>query len=283
MHTSSRYLHFLHGWELEEFLDETMRRYKGSNLKIQSFKLRWGSLGLDHTIMNRNSNIASAAISMGPTDVELELPCHFTFPRAPLASKTLLRLSLTGCRLDENPTFGPIGLKSLTLNDVDIPDGDALKDIISSCVSIEELSLSASLKDPPLVSPANVHELHKLSRLFLSEVILDAAFFAGFASRFPCLKDLTLKACLGCPKIEIAATSLETISFKPLRCPEPMQKAKFQVPNIRKFTYWDSRLPSHLSIKGATREWEFDVSVVNYLCLWQALVAHQLEEVFGKV
>lgn len=103
----------------------------------------------------------------------------------------------------------------------------------------------------------NLYELPRLRRLYINSVDVDSMFFNDFASRFPCLKYLTIHECRGCTRIQIASTSLETISFSPYR---ESYRAKFDIPNIQKFTYSTTGLP-HLSITTASREWDFDISI----------------------
>lgn len=135
--------------------------------------------------------------------------------------------------VDGNYNIGCSMLKSLALEYVNVRcDDGMLKDIIRSCISMEELSLSHcfSLK----LSSMNLHELHMLRRLVLCSVNVDSMFFTDFGSRFPCMKDLVIHKCHGYTNIQLVSPSIETISFKTQKGSE---MAKFHVPNIRKFIY----------------------------------------------
>ncbi|KAL6557535.1 hypothetical protein OROMI_017885 [Orobanche minor] len=125
---------------------------------------------------------------------------------------------------------------------------------------MEELSLSFCTG--LVLSSTNLYEPYKLSRLYLHRVKVDAMFFTDFASRFPCLKDLTILHCGfdGDTRIQIASTSFETIRFEPMS--ESQNEATFEVPNIHKFTYSSFGIPSKLSIKvGSSREWEWELNI----------------------
>ncbi|KAH6808791.1 hypothetical protein C2S51_026574 [Perilla frutescens var. frutescens] len=104
-------------------------------------------------------------------------------------------------------------------------------------------------------------ELHRIRRLCLNLMVVEDSFFRELSSRYPCLKDLSLVGCHGYKTIQTASTSLEYISFAEQ---DKAMVAKFDVPNIRKFSYSGSIIPS-VSIKSAaaeaSREWESDVSV----------------------
>ncbi|KAH6756236.1 hypothetical protein C2S53_004251 [Perilla frutescens var. hirtella] len=104
-------------------------------------------------------------------------------------------------------------------------------------------------------------ELCRIRRLCLNMMVVEDSFFSELSSRYPCLKDLSLVGCHGYKRIRTASTSLEYISFAEQ---DKAMVAKFDVPNIRKFSYSGSIIPS-VSIKAAaaeaSREWESDVSV----------------------
>ncbi|XP_057773743.1 F-box/LRR-repeat protein At3g59250-like [Salvia miltiorrhiza] len=139
------------------------------------------------------------AMKLGATDLNLEFkPTTFVLPAEVLGSESLLRLSVFGCEIDGN--FKCSMLKSLSLDLVLLKSDDMLGIITSCCKSIEELSLSnskASLSNPRrTLSSMNLHELHKLKRLYLEELNVDYCFFYDLLeSRFPCLDDMSLVGC----------------------------------------------------------------------------------------
>ncbi|KAH6816552.1 hypothetical protein C2S51_021372 [Perilla frutescens var. frutescens] len=233
-----------------EFATKSMARYQDLNLKIDSLRLRC-TRG-NETLANK---LIMKAMKMGATDLDLEMR---SLPREVLESETLVRLSVSGRIVEGNVRCWR--LKSLNLNRVHMKSDDVLRDIISCCVLIEELSLCHCRSSSKMftLSAMNLSELHKLRILFLETVSVDSSFFSGFECRFPCLKDLSVVRCYGFKTMQIVSTSLQRISFveatKALR-------GEFDVPNLVSFSYSGMAIPS-LSIQSS-REWESHVRLTR--------------------
>lgn len=244
-------------WEsplmFERYVEKTMLRYRDLSLKIDTFRLRTNSYqGRDIALKSWIVN----AMELGPTELVLGFLHSFTLPQEVFASENLLKLSVKSGRVDgNNYVISCSRLRTLSLEGVNGLSDDVLSGIVSCCHSIEELVLSYN--NGSALSMMNLYELPRLRRLNMVSVDVDSMFFSDFASRFPCLKYLTIHGCRGCTRIEIASTSLETISFQPYRL---SNRVKFDIPNIRKFTCSTTGLP-HLSITTTSREWEFDISI----------------------
>ncbi|KAH6756157.1 hypothetical protein C2S53_004256 [Perilla frutescens var. hirtella] len=244
-----------------KFATKSMARYQDLNRNIESLRLRC-TRG-NEILANK---LIVKALKMGATDLNLEMrSITMVLPREVLESETLIRLSLSGRIIDGNVRFSR--LKSLSLNRVHFKNEDMLRDIISCCLLIEELSLShckisisgnGNVKMIAL-SASNLYELHKLRRLFLEKVSVDALFFTDFDSRFPCLKDLSVVGCHGYKTIQISSTSLERISLVQVN---PLT-SEFNVPNLVSFSYSGMAIPSSLSIESS-REWEY--SYISIRC-----------------
>ncbi|KAH6769807.1 hypothetical protein C2S52_014610 [Perilla frutescens var. hirtella] len=207
-----------------EFATKSMQRYQDLNLKIESFRLRTVSCrkGVD---LLANKLIADA-VEMGAADLSLELR----------SAKFISLRELVGSRL-----------KSLTLDRVHMKSDGTIRDIISCCISIEDLSLSKctcsidSKSRKIELNRMNLYELRKLRRLFLEMVYVDTLFFTDFDSRFPRLKDLSVVRCLGYKTIQIASTSLERISFVQFM---GKLRGEFDVPNLVDFSCSGVGIPS---------------------------------------
>ncbi|KAH6756156.1 hypothetical protein C2S53_004255 [Perilla frutescens var. hirtella] len=236
-----------------KYVMKIIAKYQDLNLKIDSLRLRC-TRG-NEFLANR---LIVKAMKMGATDLNLEMrSVTRVLPREVLESETLVRLSVSGRIIVGNVRCW--GLKSLSLNRVHMKSDDMLRDIISCCISIEELSLS-HCRSSILVnrngkmftlSAMNLYELRKLRRLYLETVCVDALFFSNFDSRFPCLKDLILLGCHGYKTIQIVSTSLERISFMQFKA----LTGEFDVRNLVSFSYSGVAMPS-LSIESS-REWEY--------------------------
>lgn len=74
------------------------------------------------------------------------------------------------------------------------------------------------------------------------------------------MKDLTIIECSGYSRIKIASTSLEKIEFMSWN---ESEYASFEVPNILRFIYRGC-IGRLLSIEGALREWELDLSLISF-------------------
>ncbi|XP_057771914.1 putative F-box/FBD/LRR-repeat protein At1g66290 isoform X2 [Salvia miltiorrhiza] len=261
--------------EFSEFAVKTLRRYQDSNLKIESLRLKMPRCTItDCTVEPLARRLIVDAMKMGATDLNLEfIPPTFVptmwmptivMPQEVLGSETLLRLSLCGCEIDGNVNCSM--LKSLSLDRVHLKSADLLESITSCCNSIEELSLSNSYDISnnisnyrTLLSGKNIHELHKLKRLYLEMVIVCNSFFDNLESRFPCLEDMSLVLC-SCPPTLLTSSSLKRISM--VQC--LASRIEFEVPNLAIFSYSADKhvLSSIISISIKARdEWESHISM----------------------
>ncbi|KAL8515837.1 hypothetical protein ACS0TY_014513 [Phlomoides rotata] len=232
-------------------------------------------------------------MKMGVIDLNFNINCsnmEFTLPHEVLASENLIRLSVSGCKIDtgEDGKVCCSGLKSLSLDRMWV-EGGIVWNIVSSCPLIDKLSLlgsrflfetqsstsnvvslmtTSALDLSPFVEfgkrnvgsvvdgPINLYEFRKLKYLFLNGVNVHTLFFNDFSSKFPCLKDLRLHDCDGYKAIRISSPSLERINFTQRK----MLRVKFDVPSIRKFTFSGKHLPS-LTFKTTRSDWESDISI----------------------
>ncbi|KAK4425778.1 putative F-box/LRR-repeat protein [Sesamum alatum] len=271
------------------FAKKTMERYRNFNLKIESFRLwlrstRPGPIALAYELI-----LGALKMDVSCIDLEFDPPnMNFVLPDQVLEFQNLIRLSVSGCKIDP-PVGGKVNclrLKSLTLSTVRIGD-DLVWDIISSCPLIENLVLSIcesvvevtklisarrvtkmlTLKTPSIEfdkrnvgsvvdAPIKVSEFYKLKRLLLERVTIDNFFFRDFSHKFPCLEDLSIQYCYGYKGIQISSRSIKCISMGQTR----MLRGKFDVPNIRKFSFSGSTIPS-LSFTTASSDWESDISI----------------------
>ncbi|KAH6769811.1 hypothetical protein C2S52_014614 [Perilla frutescens var. hirtella] len=254
---------FLHRYVFHESAKKTMKRYQELSLKIESFKIFMID---DFSVCNE---LIVNAMKMGAVDLCFEtILSPFVLPHEVLESETLLRLSVTGYRIDAKVAWS--SLESLILCRVCI-EGDIIWDIISNCPLIEKLVLSECkflVKPSPYSfnsssrmlalnhSLINLYEFRKLKCLFLEKVKISSLFFSNFSIRFPCMKDLTVRHCFGYKEIQIYSPSLECITFSHKR----ILRAKFDVPSIRKFKFSGSNVPS-LSFERASREWKSEISI----------------------
>ncbi|KAL8515488.1 hypothetical protein ACS0TY_014246 [Phlomoides rotata] len=243
------------------FSKTTLQRYQESDLKIESFKLRIS--GWERAGYALADELIVKAIEIGATDIDFELcPATVTFslPHGVLGSETLTRLSVKGCKIEDVKACCS-RLKPLSLRQVWL-EGHMICGLLSSCPLIEDLVLPdckcfTKVQNSPHINDLttkrrmlaltpsfeivkqynlgsgvdNLFEFHKLKRLFLEKVKISTQFFSDFSSKFPCLKNLVLKA-------------------------------NFDVPNIRKFSFSGSRslLPS-LAFQKVSRKWESDISI----------------------
>ncbi|KAL8521354.1 hypothetical protein ACS0TY_011759 [Phlomoides rotata] len=224
------------------------------------------------------------AMKMGAIDLDFQIfkpDTEFVFPHEVLESENLTRLAVSWCRI-ELGADGKIRcsrLKSLSLCDVRL-ESHVIWDIILSCPLIEKLSLcrctfllktqssnvpSGTRTSEVALSPEfakrksiNTYEICKLKYLLLGGIEVHTSFFHDFSTKFPCLKELSVHHCDGFKGIQISGPSLECINFTHYH---QMLRVKFDVPNIRKFTFSGSHSPS-LSFKTDRSNWESDIYIM---------------------
>ncbi|KAG8370069.1 hypothetical protein BUALT_Bualt14G0079300 [Buddleja alternifolia] len=279
-----------------EFVKRIIQRYHELELKIEDFRLR---------IKVTNSESASLAdefikraMQLMVNDFSLEIiggNLKYVLPVQVFEAKSLINLSVTGCKIDRQFDGDMIcsNLESLTLCRVFIGD-DMIRDIILRCPLLETLYLSEcmgllnvnlsklhNLKKfsatkrwacnvrSPLIEleertvgsyickQVNVPEYCKLSCLILEEVKIDESFFHDLSSKFPCLENLSLHYCDGYKDIEISSHSLKYISLMDVY---KLKKAKFEVPSISQFNFAAFSIPS-LSFMTPAREYESYISL----------------------
>ncbi|KAL3645018.1 hypothetical protein CASFOL_010198 [Castilleja foliolosa] len=127
----------------EKYAKKTIKRYEQSNLKIESFNL---CMDIDQYFRPALANkLIVKALKIGATRLYLRLSRKnsFVLPIEVFGSDNLVELSVSGCtiKLDDRVVIKCRRLESLTIDgDVNI-QFDTLCKIISSCTSIENLSL----------------------------------------------------------------------------------------------------------------------------------------------
>lgn len=233
-----------------EFATNTMQRYRHSNRRIESFRLRINiSVGRVGGYFTR---MIVAAMEIGATHLNLNLNLNrhnidgsagSVLPAEVLGSKTLTRLSVTDAKIDETSVsaIGCWRLESLSLERVHADSESLINHVFSSCTWIEELSLcecttyTINGNLPMPWSDVNVCKLQKLRSLCLKGMTAYSLFCINFAC-LPCLKDLKVADCTWSlyERMELlASSSLEHISFVNVT----ELKLDFDVPNIRRFVY----------------------------------------------
>ncbi|KAL8515772.1 hypothetical protein ACS0TY_014459 [Phlomoides rotata] len=248
-----------------EFVKKTVGRYEKFNLQIDSLRLRIHGSSKKYSCSKVNELIMKA-LKMGATCLDLSLFFHdraFTLPHEVFGSENLIRLSVSNCKIGIGAD-GKVScsrLKSLTLDNVRA-EGDIIWDIISSCPLIENLSLSPSsypftgFVDGPII----LHEFCKLKRLSLNRVDVHPSYLGDFSSKFPCLKDLGIHRCYGFKVIQISSHSLECINFTQDRM--LLLRVKFDVPNLRRFTFSGLSIPSlSFATSTTTTTWVSHISI----------------------
>ncbi|KAL3645032.1 hypothetical protein CASFOL_010212 [Castilleja foliolosa] len=133
--------------DFKQLAKKTIKRYEQSNLKIESFNLCMGmsQYGPAGALAN---NLIVKALKLGATRLYLRLRNDFnmnTFvlPNEVFGADNLVELSLSKCRikLDDGVVIKCRSLESLSLEDVHGITIDTVSKIVSSCPSIEKLSL----------------------------------------------------------------------------------------------------------------------------------------------
>ncbi|XP_057771916.1 uncharacterized protein LOC130991623 [Salvia miltiorrhiza] len=232
--------------EFSKFALKAMRRYQDSNLRIESLRLKFPGYRMSFEPLAHR--LIVDAMKMGATDLKIEF-FSFVLPPEVLLSETLLRLSVFGCEIDGSVKCSM--LKSLSLDRVVLKSDDMLRIITSCCNSIEELSLSNFYFSKPriILSGKNMHELHKLKRLYLKMLDFDSSLFFDLESRFPCLEDMSLVRChyYRSQEIRIISSSLQHISIVQTLF---VFKVEFEVPNLAVFSYSGSSYIPSFSIKA---------------------------------
>ncbi|KAH6769802.1 hypothetical protein C2S52_014605 [Perilla frutescens var. hirtella] len=247
-----------------EITKKTLQRYEESKLKIESLTLRMTN-DFDNPPLAKE--LIARAIKLGAVDLNISLwgrKKSFVLPDDVLRSETLVRLSVTGCRID----LGEVTcskLKSLHLSRVLVKNSDLFRDLILKCPLIEKLVCGGRIVcfeyDHKLEC-----EFHKLQSLSLdTRRDKDTLFYQGLLLKFPCLKNLSIRIMYNCRKIRICSQSVERISFVDVGLDYYREvTAEFDVPNIRKFHFEGSAF-YYLSFETAGGNyWESDIHIMRY-------------------
>ncbi|KAL0388711.1 UNVERIFIED_CONTAM: hypothetical protein Sradi_2752900 [Sesamum radiatum] len=219
------------------FAKKTMERYRNFNLKIESFRLwmrstRPGSISLANELI-----LGALKMDVNGIDLEFDPPnMSFALPDQVLEFQSLINLSVIGCKIDP-----PVGGKK----------GDQMLTLRSPSIEFDKRNAGSVI-----AAPIKVSEFYKLKCLLLERVTIDTLFFRDFSHKFPCLEDLSIQYCYGYKGIQISSRTIKSISMGQTR----MLRGKFDVPNIRKFSFSGSSIPS-LSFTTASRDWESDISL----------------------
>ncbi|KAL3645034.1 hypothetical protein CASFOL_010214 [Castilleja foliolosa] len=204
---------------------KTIERYEQSNLKIESFNLCMYLYHYDY-FDELAEELIVKALRIGATRICLRLDRNksFVLPNEVFGADNLVELSVRGCtiKLDDRVVIKCRRLESLSLDDDVSITIDAISKIVSSCPSIENLSIfskfyqrcdkyvfwSESSDDeyerveeqgPRVDASATAMPVGVVDNLIprLRCLVLDYAWFSFFClgdllSRFPFLKDFTL-------------------------------------------------------------------------------------------
>ncbi|XP_057771856.1 putative F-box/LRR-repeat protein At3g44080 [Salvia miltiorrhiza] len=254
--------------EFPIFARKSMQRYEDSNLKIKSFKL-WVE-GDDDSDLARE--LILKAIKLGATDLTIDVPTwvSINLPYEVLESETLARLSVQNVSVDfkkRNKAVNSSNLKSLHLSNVTVK-GDLIRDLISRCPSIEELTLRNLRRssrfycdDDTMIEVHKLIKLHKLKYLRLDGLpIKDGLSKHDLWPQFACLKELVIEN-INLDYVRICSPSLERITIH-LHEFRNVMVAEFDVPNIRYFKFeGTNKIPSLKFRAKDGREWESDIRI----------------------
>ncbi|KAL3645026.1 hypothetical protein CASFOL_010206 [Castilleja foliolosa] len=279
--------------DFSEYAEKTIKRYEQLNLKIESFNL---CMNINHKSRAELANkLIVKALRIGASRLCLRLKRgdSFVLPNEVFGADNLVELSVSGCTidLDDGVVIKCRSLESLSLDDVVFMRYDTVRNIISSCPSIKNLSL---LSD---VYPHNYRKLwyfeHKddeelderamavglvdnliprLRCLVLGSESFKTLCLGDLLSRFSFLKDFTLylngDINIYEETIQISNSSIERIKLVQVLKSFPnygyvrRPRLKFDVPSIRKFTYEGISIPRLSFISTPpSREWESHVCI----------------------
>ncbi|KAL3645019.1 hypothetical protein CASFOL_010199 [Castilleja foliolosa] len=271
--------------DFENHAKKTIKRYGQSNLKIESFKL---CMKIDQCGRAELANkLIVKALRFGATRLclRLERSNSFVLPDEVFGADNLVELSLSGCRikLDDRVVIKFRRLESLSIDNNVCITVDMVSKIVSSCPSIEKLSLlhdfyheyengtdddylgeegrrrrvdaAAARKGVATVMPVGVvvNLIPRLRCLVLGYAWFKILCLGDLLSRFPFLKDFTLymKQChvdtILEEGIQISNSSLESIKLvlKDFSNDGEVKRprVKFDVPSVREFTFEGAVIP----------------------------------------
>ncbi|KAL3645030.1 hypothetical protein CASFOL_010210 [Castilleja foliolosa] len=275
----------IHNDDFRRYVNKTIKRYEQSNLRIESFNL---CMDIDDYGRSKLAKkLIAKALRIGDTRLCLRLKTRvqmsyfdFVLPNKVFGADNLVELSVSGCtiKLDGGVVIKCSRLESLSLDDV--VKFNTVCNIISSCPSIENLSLSglrvdaaAAAFEATAVAVGVVDNLFpRLRCLELGYESFKTLCLGDLLSRFLLLKDLTLflngsTDTISEEGIQISNCSLERIKlvqqyfdigpgYRKLR-------VKFDVPSVRKLTIECAVIPilSFMPTPPSSREWESHLSI----------------------
>ncbi|XP_057773740.1 F-box protein At5g03100-like [Salvia miltiorrhiza] len=258
--------------EFPIFTKKTMQRYEDLNRNIKIFKLCL--LGGTHDSVGRE--LILKAIKLGATDLTIEFPTSdksrcFVLPDEVLESETLVRLSVLGLTIDlerRNKAVACSNLKFLKLTHASV-NGDLVRDLISRCPSIEELTVIHTTSTSTTTtssfgnerrrwSPSH-NQFDNLKCLRLISLGVKLHDYEELWNKSPSLKVLVIWDD-ECEHVRICSTSLERITIRLSRNEiwKSGWNGEFDIPNIRNFeTSGCSMQVPRIKIKSSdNREWE---------------------------
>ncbi|KAL3645038.1 hypothetical protein CASFOL_010218 [Castilleja foliolosa] len=207
--------------DFNKYAKNTIRRYEQSNLKIESFNLCMdiGELGSSELA----KKLIVKALKIGATRLCLQINSNsFVLPNAVFRAENLVELSVSGCtiKLDDRVVIKCRRLESFSIDFGVRISIDTISKIVSSCPSIEKLSLLSDFYDKNESMWGVVYEgveergqrvdaaaaaaatamavgivdnlIPRLRCLELGYVWFKTLCLGDLLSRFPLLKDFTL-------------------------------------------------------------------------------------------
>ncbi|XP_057786497.1 putative F-box/LRR-repeat protein At5g02930 [Salvia miltiorrhiza] len=250
--------------DFPRFTRNFMQRYEDLNPKMKSFKL-WMVVHDDSLA----TELILKAIKLGAIDLTVEFSVWdtsrcFVIPDEVLESQTLARLSVSRAMVDFKNTNKSPNLKSLSLSNVTV-NSDLIRDLISRCPSLEELTLTKLTSSHPFCVDEMI-KLHKLKYLRLEGLdirdSLSKSSNFNLWHQFPCLKELAIVDCNSkyeWDDVRICSPSLERIAIV---LPQPSSvNAEFDVPNLRYFKFEGRDVPRLEFNTTGGRGWESDIHV----------------------
>ncbi|KAL3645024.1 hypothetical protein CASFOL_010204 [Castilleja foliolosa] len=127
----------------KKYAKKTIKRYEQLNLKIESFKLCIEMNQYGRTELAKKLIVKALKIGATRLCVRLKRRDSFVLPNEVFGADNLVELSVSGCtiKLDDRVVIKCRRLESLSIDDDVNIQFDTLCKIISSCTSIENLSL----------------------------------------------------------------------------------------------------------------------------------------------
>ncbi|KAL3645036.1 hypothetical protein CASFOL_010216 [Castilleja foliolosa] len=273
--------------DFKQYAMKTIKRYEQSNLKIESFNLcmQIDQYDRDDELVKK---LIVKAMRIGATRLFLPVISFnnkFVLPNEVFGADNLVELSVSGCRikLDDGLVIKCRSLESLSIDFCVHISIDTISEIVSSCPSIEKLSLLPNIyshydeyenmwddviigveERGQRVDDVAVDDvaatamavgvvdnlIPNLRCLVLSYVWFKTLCLGDLLSRFLLLKDFTLYLdgdIILEEGIQISSSSLVSINLL-LRCFKSYNEVrkpriKFDVPNVRKFTLKGAVIP----------------------------------------